>query len=290
MTPVDVSVVIPNKDGAGLVGRATAAALAAGAAEVLVVDDGSFDDSPAEAAHAGARVLRSSGDGFAAAVNTGVSAGSHDPLVLNSDCFPSADALGRLAATLADDASLAACGAALANEDGSPTRTHGHELTLGLALRTVVGVRTPPPRDAGRGVQEVSFLPLACVLIRRSAWDDVGGLDERYRFYFEDQDLCWRLRAAGRRLAVCWEARAVHVGGASSQGRDPQRWFRQYHESRARYLRKRYRRSWPIYALVWVPVALLRAVVWTLRRGGGSRAWALAYARSAFAGLRGGAG
>ena len=39
-------------------------------------------------------------------------------------------------------------------------------------------------------------MPLACALVRRSAYDAVGGLDERYVFYFEDYDLCWRLAAA----------------------------------------------------------------------------------------------
>ena len=282
-----VSVVVPNRDGAGLVGRCVADALAAGAAEVIVVDDGSADASPAEAEAAGARVVDSAGRGFSAAVNTGVELAAGELLlVLNSDCCLERDALSRLAETLASRPRLGACGAALVDEDGTATRSHGHLLTLALALRAAISWAPPPPPDAGEGVQDVTFLPLACVLVRRAAWHDLGGLDERYTFYFEDHDLCWRLRAAGWGLAVRWDARAVHVGGGSSHRREPQRWFRQYHESRARYLRKRYPRSWPLYAAVWIPSALVHAGAWLVRSRPHRLAWAHAYVASAFAGLR----
>lgn len=281
-----VSVVVPNRDGAGLVGRCVAAALAAGAAEVIVVDDGSADASAAEAEAAGGRVVDSAGRGFSAAVNTGVSLATHELLlVLNSDCFLEREALLRLAETLARRPSLGACGAALLDEDGVATRSHGHLLTLALALRAAISWAPPPPPDAGEGVQDVTFLPLACVLVRRAAWRHLGGLDERYTFYFEDHDLCWRLRAAGWALAVRWDARAIHVGGGSSHRREPQRWFRQYHESRARYLRKRYPRSWPLYAAVWIPSALVHAAAWLGRPRPHRLAWARAYVASAFAGL-----
>ena len=281
-----VSVVVPNKDGIDLVGRCVSAALAAGAAEVLVVDDSSTDSSPQEATAAGARVLQSRGSGFAAAVNTGAAAAVHDLLlVLNTDCFLEPSSLRLLADTLQERTGLGACGAALVDENGSPTRSHGHELTLSLALRTAVSLTPPSPPDAGDGVQPATFLPLACVLVRRTAWTQLGGL-ERYHFYFEDQDFCWRMRLAGWRLAVRWEARALHVGGSSSQRRDPPHWCRQYHESRGRYLRKRYPRLWLLYAAAWIPSALLHALAWLVRRRPESRRWARAYVASAFAGLR----
>ena len=62
---LNVSVVIPNKNGAGLVGKCVDAALAAGAAEVIVVDDGSTDASPAEARPPAPRSCVSPAAGFA---------------------------------------------------------------------------------------------------------------------------------------------------------------------------------------------------------------------------------
>ena len=280
--------VVPNRDGAGLVGRCVEAALAGGAVEVVVVDDGSSDGSEREAAEAGARVLRSPGRGFAAAVNHGVAA-TRTPavLLLNSDCFLDPEAVARLASALDDDGSLGAVGAALRDEHGAAARSHGYLLTLGVAIRVALSVPPPHPRSTGVGVQPVPFVPLACVLARRGAWDAIGGLDERYPFYFEDHDACRRLRDAGWRLAVRWDATAVHEGGSSSSARDPQRWFVQYAESRARYLRTHYPRAWVVWAAVSIPAALLRALAWRVRRGEGAAAWSRAWRRAAFAGLSG---
>ena len=282
---MSVSAVVPNRDGAGLVGRCVAAALAGGVAEVVVVDDGSTDDSPAEAERAGATVVRSAGRGFAAAVNAGVARASHDLLlILNSDCFVDPGALDHLVDALDADAALGLVAASLRNEQGRPERSHGRETTLGLAIRNTISPPAPLP-SGETGVETAAFVPLACALARRSAWEAVHGLDERYGFYYEDYDVCWRLREAGSRVAVCWDAGAVHVGGGSSSAADPQGWFRRHNEGRMIYLRKRYPRGWLLYAAVWVPVALLRALTWLPRRGPGARRWARAYAGSAFAGL-----
>ncbi|MEX0673994.1 MAG: glycosyltransferase, partial [Gaiellaceae bacterium] len=189
-----ISAVVPNRDGAAVLPRCLDHLAAAGVADVAVVDDGSTDGSDEEAAARGARVLRSRGRGFAAAVNHGVAA-TDAPyvLILNSDAFLRPETPGLLAAALDDDPGLGAVAAALEDESGRRTSTLGRDLTLVHALRNALSL--PPPRPAERGsIQQAAFFPLACVLVRREAWEAVGGLDERYRFYFEDHDLCWRLR------------------------------------------------------------------------------------------------
>jgi N-acetylglucosaminyl-diphospho-decaprenol L-rhamnosyltransferase len=281
-TSTPVAVVVPNLNGAGLVGRCVRAALAAGAAEVVVVDDGSDDDSPDEARAAGARVFSSRGKGFAAAVNDGV-AGVQTTcvLVLNSDCFVDPGAVEALAEAIDANERIAICGANLREADGSPSRSYGRNVTLETAIRSSFGLRTPPPPELPRtGTHAVPFVPLACAIVRREAWEELGGLDERYAFYFEDYDFCWRVSRAGWIVAVSLEATALHFGGGSSSRRDPQRWFRQYNESRARYLRKRYPRGWLAFVAAWVPVAAARAVAWRIRGGETGRAWAASYVQS----------
>jgi N-acetylglucosaminyl-diphospho-decaprenol L-rhamnosyltransferase len=278
-----ISAVVPNLDGAGVLPRCLEHLAAAGVTDVVVVDDGSTDGSDEDAAARGARVLRSSGRGFSAAVNHGVAAThSASILILNSDAFVQPETPALLASALDGDPGVGAVAAALEDDRGRRTSTFGRDFTLVHALRNAVSL--PPPLPAERGsIQEAAFFPLACVLVRREAWEAVRGLDERYRFYFEDHDLCWRLRRAGWRLAVRWDARAVHLEGGSSRARGPHPWFRQFHESRLLYLRKRYPVGWPLYLAVWVPSALAHAVLWLAR---GDRAWAAAYVRSAVAGIR----
>jgi GT2 family glycosyltransferase len=56
------------------------------------------------------------------------------------------------------------------------------------------------------------------VLLRRSAFEQVGGFDESFFMYGEDADLCARLRDAGWTVELCPGATFVHVGGGSSRG------------------------------------------------------------------------
>jgi N-acetylglucosaminyl-diphospho-decaprenol L-rhamnosyltransferase len=67
-------------------------------------------------------------------------------------------------------------------------------------------------------VRPGEFLQGAVLLLRRDAFEAVGGFDERFFMYGEDADLCERLSAAGWRLELCGDARFVHVGGGSSGG------------------------------------------------------------------------
>ena len=277
-----VSVVIPNKNGAGVLERCLDALVAAeGVGEVILVDDGSSDGSDERAeTRGGVLVLRSPGRGFSAAVNHGVAlAGSDLVLLLNSDAFVRPDTIARLTEAVAGRPRLGLCAAGLVSEDGRRSKSRDRALTLWRALREAASLHFPPLDERG-GLEPAAFVPLACALVRVDAWREVGGLDERFRFYYEDHDLCWRLGLAGWEIAVLWEAEAVHVGGASSVAADPSRWFLQYHESRVRYLRKRYPRLWPLYSVVWLVNALVHAGVWLMRAAVRHDSTGLRWARS----------
>jgi GT2 family glycosyltransferase len=290
---VTVSAVIPNRDGGALLERCLhALAAAEGVDDVVVVDDGSGDGSDARAAELGARVVRSPGRGFSAAVNHGVAeTGTDYALLLNSDAFVDPPTPRLLAEALDGDARLALVGAGMRDEAGRRAKSHGEALTLRRAVEISLGVPgRQPPEQAG--IQEVTFVPLACALVRRSDYDEVGGLDEEYVFYFEDYDLCWRLAAAGRRLAVRWDAGAVHVGGGSSSASDPAGWLPRFQAGRMRYLRKRYGRRAAIFPPLWGANASVHCALWSARataawaRGEApaaarARGWAAAYLRSA---------
>lgn len=282
------SVVIPNRDGADVLERCLdALAGAQGVEEIVVVDDGSSDGSGERAASRdGVRVEASPGRGFAAAVNHGMAASSGElVLLLNSDAFVRSDTVERLAGALAERPRLALCGAALVHEDGSRAKSRDRALTLTRALREALSLHYRP-LPQGSGLEQVEFVPLACALVRRSAWEAAGGLDEGYLFYFEDHDLCRRLARGGFEIAVCWDAEAVHLEGGSSRRHDPARWFRRYHVSRLRYLRRHYRTTWPLYLVLWSPSALAHVGLWVVRaavrRDRAALAWAGAYARAAF--------
>lgn len=83
------------------------------------------------------------------------------------------------------------------------------------------------------------WLSGACMVIRRSAFEAVGGFDEAYFMFFEDTDLCRRLNPAGAGC-VYVPAAVVHHEEGHARARHPRRMLREHHRSAFRYLRRRY--------------------------------------------------
>ena len=85
---------------------------------------------------------------------------------------------------------------------------------LAVSKRNVI---TDEPARNGQGGVVVDWLSGACMLTRRDALHKVDGFDERYFLYWEDADLCRRLRAHGYHVRYVPEATAFHRVGHSSR-------------------------------------------------------------------------
>ncbi|MFN8502092.1 glycosyltransferase family 2 protein [Kouleothrix sp.] len=75
----------------------------------------------------------------------------------------------------------------------------------------------PPPRAATL-VAETAAVPGCALAIRRAAWQQLGGFDERFFLYWEDTDLCWRAWLLGWRVLEDFEALVYHPRGGSGGG------------------------------------------------------------------------
>lgn len=93
--------------------------------------------------------------------------------------------------------------------------------------------RPPRERDAG-------WLSGSCLLIRREAFDEVGGFDDRFFMYFEDVDLGYRLAKAGWRNRYAPSATVMH-SGAHSTDEHSTKMVLVHHESAYRFLSSKYR-------------------------------------------------
>ncbi len=239
--PSDVSVVIVNWNTTQRLERCLAALALADperATEVVVVDNGSTDGSQAMVAERfpAVRLIQNRENlGYGRAANAGVKAGrGRYALILNSDCELAAGALKTMAERLDCNPAVGGVFCTLRNPDGSlqPSVHDRFPSPWGMlgdligwsSLRFAVYRRLWLHRWLLRGTlllhqqeQDVEWGGGACLLVRRSAFDSIGGFDERFFMYYEDADLCHRLRDAGHRLWYTPSASATHHWGVSTR-------------------------------------------------------------------------
>ncbi len=235
----DVSAILVNYNAGQELRRALqsiADELAGMAWEAVVVDNASSDGSPAIVAEfaAHARLIRNEHNvGFASGVNQGVAASSGAlVLIMNPDCRLVPGAFPLLRKVLMRRERCAIVGPCILDPDGTvqgsargdPDMFTGLFGRSGLLRRALPGlavskrnVITDEPGRAGQDSVIVDWLSGACMLARRDALRGVGGFDERYFLYWEDADLCRRLRASGDHVRYVPSAVAVHRVGHSSR-------------------------------------------------------------------------
>jgi len=204
--------------------------------EGVVVDNASADGSGAIAEEFAphVRLLHNAHNlGFGRGVNQGMAA-TAAPLVLimNPDCRLVAGALPSLEEELRAHPECAIAGPRILNPDGSVqgSARGDPDMFTGLFGRTAV-LRKVMPQLAvsrrnvvsnvaignGHASVTVDWLSGACMLARRDAFEKAHGFDERYFLYWEDADLCRRLRAIGYHVRYVPGATAIHRVGHSSR-------------------------------------------------------------------------
>ncbi|MDP6348892.1 MAG: glycosyltransferase family 2 protein [Chloroflexota bacterium] len=101
----------------------------------------------------------------------------------------------------------------------------------------------------------------ACMLVRREAFDAVGGFDESIFMYAEEIDLCRRLQVAGWWSGHVAGAAAVHVGGAST-GQNRERMIEQLYISRAKYFAAHHGAAYATAARLAMAAGLAVSPIW----------------------------
>jgi N-acetylglucosaminyl-diphospho-decaprenol L-rhamnosyltransferase len=211
----DTDVVVPVHDNYHLTASCLRLLAAQTAAHrVIVVDDGSSDDTPERLRTDWPQVSvveMGSNRGYTAAVNRGVREGSGDFVVLlNNDVELHPDCLQRLTAPLREDARVGAVAAVMLAPGEERIDSVG--VTADPTLAGFARLHGRPARDAAAVEPLLTGPEGAAGAYRRSAWEQVGGLDETIRAYMEVLDLALRLRTAGWATALALDAVGVHLG------------------------------------------------------------------------------
>ena len=210
---VPVSIVIPVFNQLELTRKClekVAAHAPPGTCEVIVVDNGSTDDTAAFLRpQSEANILRLISNeknlGFARACNQGAAAARGKyVLFLNNDTEVHAGWLAPLIQTAEADPGVGALGSKLLYPDGTiqhagvvllDDRAHGDPLRAHHILS-----RQPQDLPAANEPKVCPALTAACLFVPRDVFEQVGGFDEEFWNGYEDVDLCFRISAAGKRL------------------------------------------------------------------------------------------
>lgn len=219
-----------------------------GSYHIVVVDNAS-DDGTAEAVYAfdpTITVIRNTTNiGFAAGNNLGISSTDSQYIALiNPDVIVSANCVALLCRYLNEHPNVGLIGPKVFNPDGTIQHSYWAMPTLKDRLRRAFGMRSRefagvPSRNGAcpDRVKPVGVLSGCFWMVRRSALNDVGLLDEDFFMYAEDTDWCKRFWKAQWKVVYVPEATAIHYGGGSS-AKVPVRSYIEMHRANLQYWRK----------------------------------------------------
>lgn len=191
--------------------------------EVLLTDDGSTDETVYAGfiLSGGIRVLRTGANtGFVHAVNLAAAAARGRFLfLLNNDTEVEEHWLDELLGTFAEDGAVGVAGSKLLYPDGRLQEAGGIIWRQGTGMNW--GRGDDPARPEYCYMRDADYVSGAALLIPRALFTQVGGLSDAYApAYYEDTDLCFKVRAAGFRVVVQPLSRIVHHEGVTA-GSDP---------------------------------------------------------------------
>jgi N-acetylglucosaminyl-diphospho-decaprenol L-rhamnosyltransferase len=225
---------------------------------VLMADNGSTDGAPQAAVerYPNVRLFDTGGNlGYGTAVNRAVARLSDADewvVVANPDVQWGPGSIDALLEAAARWPRAATLGPLIRDPDGGvyPSARHLPSLVRG-GMHAVVGPlwRTNPWSTAYRQERlepterPVGWLSGSCLLVRRAAFEQVGGFDERYFMYFEDVDLGDRLQKAGWQNVYVPSAEVLHHKGHVT-GSDPASSLAAHHRSTYIFLADRHPGWW----------------------------------------------
>jgi GT2 family glycosyltransferase len=246
---VKFSVVIVNYASWPLTLRCARSLYATGYAdfEVVIVDNDRPE--PPELSYPARMIRNPENAGVARAWNQGISGSTGEIVVLiNPDTTVGSDFFGLVEAYFAENHSVGVAGPRILDDDGTLQLSARREVSMisGLlgrtSLLTRLFLKSALVKSQFPGVTEpslptqVDWVSGACMVVRRRVLEEIGPLDERFFMYFEDADLCRRVREAGWSVYYLPQIEVTHQAGGSTRSRPRAIWH--LHKSAFLYHRK----------------------------------------------------
>jgi GT2 family glycosyltransferase len=156
--------------------------------------------------------------GFGAACNLGVKISQGDLLFFLNPDTEILNSFGPIINEFEQNLETGALGPKLLGENGKVQEwSTGVEVSLGDLIRNNLGLPRSRKIWESLVVKETYWISGAALFIPRTVFFEIGGFDENFFMYFEDNDLCRRIRKSGKKLFYFPKVTIRHLGGKSSQ-------------------------------------------------------------------------
>ncbi len=245
-----LSIIIVTYNSAGTIEEClcelAAAAFDTPEADIIVIDNNSTDQTldiilqkfPS------VTVIRNERNiGFGAAANGGARHAKGEFLfLLNPDTVVEKSLIRQIMSFEYESLDRSAVGCQFIDRFGKPQPSSWRLPTLGTIMVESFlpyNVSTRLLSGNARTIAPTEMVSGGCMILSRSLFDSLGGFDERFFLYYEDADLCLRLRRAGGRVLLNPEWKIFHHG-RKSFGNNLQGFFIDYYKGKLRYCEKNF--------------------------------------------------
>lgn len=190
--------------------------------EVVVVDNNSSDGSPGlvKDRFPEVKLIRNEKNlGFARACNLGIQASAGEfVLFLNNDTIVNVQVLSVLLEKIRENPLIGAVGPALLSGQKTYQVSFGKKVDFfsEFIQKGFFNLYNAKKLRSDSKARDVGWLSAACLLARRKALEEAGCFDENYFLYFEDIDLCYKIKQSGWILRFLPQAHIIHFGGTST--------------------------------------------------------------------------
>lgn len=207
-----------------------------GVADIVVVDSNSSDGTQLTISNSEVQVVAlAENRGFGFAANTGADLLNTDyVLFINPDAYLKPGALSSMKDVMSSRKKIGVVGGMLVDAQGSPEQySFGQTVTpLGMVMRA------RRSKKSVSGPVSVGWVSGGALLVNRRVFQGIGGFDDSFFLYWEDVDLCRRVKECGFDVYIDPNATVVHVRGASSA--NARKKTELYDASATRYFQKYY--------------------------------------------------
>jgi len=265
------------------------------AGEIIVIDNASTDGSAEAIAQRFSNVLllrNAANLGFAKANNQGIQKASGKYLLLlNPDTLFIEDAITSLLAFIEQRPEAGIAGCKILNRDGSLQPSYFLLPNLLSVLWTALFLDRLAPlnqvngkwilgRQPADSPSRVQRLLGAFLFARREALQQIGGFDEGFFLFSEEEDLCYRVLQQGWAIYYFPQTQIIHLGGQSAPKTDP-RAIVYANESKVRFFRKHHGAATQLlFRIIWFVAIIIRTPSVLLLAAAERREMLKAYQRS----------